>query len=457
MPYDNATIAAISTPLAAGGLGVLRLSGGAARQIAAKVFKPSGGRSVENCAGYTAMHGRVFDGGGDIDECVATVFIAPKSYTGEDVVELSCHGGVYILRRVLRALYTAGAVPAQAGEFTKRAFLSGKMSLTQAESVMNLISAQGEQAAKSALAARDGVLYTRIRGILEGLLAASAQLAAWVDYPDDEIPEITDGELCAALTQASESLAALLATYDAGRILREGVETAIVGKPNVGKSTLMNLLAGFERSIVTSVAGTTRDIVEDTVNVNGAVLRLADTAGLRETDDAVEQIGVGLARKRLATAGLVLAVFDSSDELSAEDMSLIEELRGRPAIAVINKSDLNKKIDDKFIADNIIQTVYISAQNGQGADELAAKITEVLGLNGLNPAAALLANERQRTCAVRAKDAVDEGLAALCAGITFDAVNVCIDEASAALLELSGERVSDAVISEVFSRFCVGK
>ncbi|MEG0017787.1 MAG: tRNA uridine-5-carboxymethylaminomethyl(34) synthesis GTPase MnmE [Hydrogenoanaerobacterium sp.] len=454
---SQATVAAISTPLAAGGIGIIRISGENARKIAALVFAPSGGKNVENMAGYTVLHGKVFDAVGDIDEALATVFIAPKSYTGEDVVELSCHGGIYLLQRVLRAVFAAGAVPAQAGEFTKRAFLNGKLGLTQAEAVMNLISAQGAEAARTALAVRDGALYTKIKNILAGLLAVAAHLSAWVDYPDDEIPEITNDEVKAATITAEKALAELLAGYDAGRVLREGVETAIVGKPNVGKSTLMNLLSGFERSIVTEIAGTTRDIVEDTVKVGDVILHLADTAGLRETGDAIEQIGVGLARKRLMQAGLVLAVFDSSDELSDEDIELIKALKNRPAIAVINKSDLDKKINDKFIKDNIIQIVYISAKNGQGAEELAAKITEVLGLANLDSSALLISNERQRGCAMRAKAAVEEAQAALAGGMTLDAVNVCIDDAIAALLELTGERVSDAVVAEVFASFCVGK
>ncbi|WP_312643903.1 tRNA uridine-5-carboxymethylaminomethyl(34) synthesis GTPase MnmE [Hydrogenoanaerobacterium sp.] len=457
MSLEATTIAAISTPLAVGGIGVIRISGKQARQVASKVFSPVGSRQILTVSGYTAIYGRVFDQDGDIDDAVVTVFIAPRSYTGEDVVEISCHGGLYLLQRTLRAVLDAGAVPAAAGEFTKRAFLNGKLSLTQAEAVMDLISAQGEQAARSALSMRDGKLFRKISGITSGLLQTAAHLSAWVDYPEEEIPEITDTEILTALTTAKEQLATLLATFDVGRVMKEGVETAIVGRPNVGKSTLMNLLAGFQRSIVTDIPGTTRDIVEDTVNVGGAILRLADTAGLRETDDVVESVGVELARKKLETAGLVLAVFDSSDLLSDEDMRLIEAIKGRPAIAIVNKSDLEQKIDLELIKSSIPHLVYTSAQSGQGVEELANVIAQVLGLYHFDTSAAMIANERQRICAERAKTAVDEALAALNSCFTFDAVNVCIDDAIAALLELTGERASEAVVNEVFHNFCVGK
>ena len=454
---QQSTVAAISTPLGVGGIGIIRISGPDALAVAARVFRPVGARRLEDAPGYTALLGRVFDAAGEIDDAIATVFRAPRSYTGEDVAELSCHGGLYLLRRALRAVLDAGAQPAGPGEFTKRAFLNGKLGLTQAEAVMDLIAAQGDQAARSALSARDGALFARIRAVNGGLLELAAHLSAWVDYPDDEIPEITGEEISAALRRARDGLAGLLSTYDLGRVIREGVETAIVGRPNVGKSTLMNLLAGYQRSIVTDIPGTTRDVVEDTVNLDGAILRLADTAGLRDTDDEVESVGVALARRRLETAGLVLAVFDSSDPLTGEDRALIESLRGRPAVAVINKTDLPRRIDLAWVSERIPHTVQVSAKAGQGVRELSAAVNEVLGLHRLDGGAALLANERQRLCAQRAAAAVDEAISALDGSFTFDAVGVCIDEAIAALLELTGERASEAVVNEVFARFCVGK
>ena len=287
------TIAAISTPPAPAGLGVIRLSGDEAVAVASRVFRPGrAGRDLAGLKGYTAAYGHVFDEEGDIDDCVALVFRAPHSYTGEDVVELSCHGGLYLLRRVLRAVLAAGARPAGAGEFTRRAFLNGKLDLTRAEAVMELIAADGRLSARTALAAREGNLYRRMETVKNELVGLSAHFSAYVDYPDEDIPALDEAALDGVLARAEESLSSLLATYDAGRVLREGVDTVIVGSPNVGKSTLMNWLAGCERSIVTPVAGTTRDVVEETVRLGDVVLRLSDTAGIRETNDAVESIGV---------------------------------------------------------------------------------------------------------------------------------------------------------------------
>ena len=457
MQGHGSTIAAISTALSPGGIGIVRLSGPQARQIAAQVFCSVTGRDITAAPGYTAFYGRVFDEDGEFDDAVLTVFRGPHSYTGEDVAELSCHGGLYLLRRLLRAVTARGAALALAGEFSKRAFCNGKMSLTQAEAVMDLISAQGRQAARSAYAVHEGALFRKISEVKALLVEASAHLLVWVDYPDDEIPEITQPQLAAALTQAEGGLSALLSTFDAGRLLREGVETAIVGRPNVGKSTLMNLLSGFQRSIVTEIPGTTRDVVEDTVTVGDVVLRLADTAGLRETNDVVERAGVELARGRLESAGLVLAVFDSSDALTDEDMALLTQLRGRPAVAVINKTDLPRRIDVSRIQQSVPYAVELSAASGQGLAALTETVSRALGLWQLDGASTLLANERQRDCAKRAHTAVREAAEALQDGVTFDAVGVCVDEAITALLELTGERTSEAVVDEIFSRFCVGK
>lgn len=457
--YHNSeeTIAAISTPQAPGGIGIVRISGPQARAVAGRVFVPLHGRTLDDIGGYAALYGRVCDGDGDIDEAIALNFHAPASFTGEDVVELSCHGGLSILRRLLRAVLSAGAAAAGPGEFTRRAFLNGKIGLTEAESVMQLVCAQGEQAAKAALAGRDGVLEKRIRGIRETLLSAAAHLSAWADYPEDDIPQVTAGELSQSLGGAKSELETLLRQFESGRALREGVDTVIAGRPNTGKSTLMNLLAGCERSIVTSVAGTTRDVVEDTVLLGGIPLRLADTAGLRETGDPIESIGVGRARERIRAARLVLAVFDASQELDDEDRLLIREIGDTPCVAAVNKSDLPKKLDEKYIRQRFRHMVFISALTGEGLPELEKAVGEVLGTKELDPADGVLYTERQRDAADRALQGVDEALSALEAGMTFDAVTVSVEDAVGALLELTGERATVAVVDSVFSQFCVGK
>ncbi len=454
----STVIAAIATPTAVGGLGVIRLSGDEAFAVADRVFRAvNKTKRVSEMDGYTAAYGHVFDADGDIDECVATVFRAPHSYTGENVAELSIHGGVYLLSRVLRAVFAAGAVPAAAGEFTRRAFVNGKLDLTQAEAVAALIAADGKLAAKTALAAREGAVFARLQTMKETLVGLQAQFSAFVDYPDDDIPPLHPDTLAETLKTVKNGLDELLSTYDAGRVLREGVDTVIVGSPNVGKSTLMNLLSGCERSIVTDMAGTTRDVVEETVRVGNVCLRLADTAGLRETDDRVEAIGVERSRERLTRAALVLAVFDGSRTLSEDDRALLDVLAKENTIAVINKQDLTQNIDVSYISDKIQQIVYTDAKNGVGKEELTAAVETVTGVNRLTGEQPVLANERQRACAYRALQCVAEALDALCAGMTADAVSVSVDGALDALLELAGERTTETVVDGIFARFCVGK
>ncbi|BCI61598.1 tRNA uridine-5-carboxymethylaminomethyl(34) synthesis GTPase MnmE [Solibaculum mannosilyticum] len=453
----STTIAAIATPQGAGGIGIVRISGPKSQEVADRIFRSPGNRRIRDTAGYQALYGHIYEGDTLVDEAIALVFRAPRSYTGEDVVELSCHGGMYVLGRVLSAALSAGAVAAAPGEFTKRAFLNGKLSLTQAESVMDIIGAQGRQAATAALAAREGVLGRRIQDVTDSLVELAAHLSAYIDYPEDDIPELQEVQLVGSLSDAHRRLDDLLATYDAGKILREGVDTVIVGRPNVGKSTLMNVLSGVERSIVTHIPGTTRDVVEETVRLGDVVLRLADTAGLHETDDPVEAIGVEKARGRLETAGLVLAVFDASQNLEEEDRCLLKKLDGRPAVAVINKTDLTPCIDEAFVRRHVPYVVTISAKQEMGMEQLREAVCDVLGAGSWDPSAGMLANERQRDCVRRAGEAVQEALDTTQMGMTYDAVSVSVEGAIDALLELTGERATEAVVDQVFARFCVGK
>ena len=455
---EQTTIAAISTPHAMGGIGIVRLSGPDARAIAARVFIPKSSRkTLKDVPGYTALYGRVQEDGQELDDAIALVFSAPKSYTGEDVVELSCHGGLYLMQRVLRAVLDAGAVPAQAGEFTKRAFLNGKLSLTQAEGVMDLIASQGEQAARAALSARDGALFQRIEQVKQDLLALSGHLSAWIDFPEEDVPELSEQELSGTLCKSAGELEDLLASYDAGQLMKNGVETAIVGRPNVGKSTLMNLLSGREKSIVTDIPGTTRDIVENSVHLGDVILHLYDTAGIRQTDDPVEQAGVQRAKDKIETAQLILALFDSSQELSEEDRELVCSMQGRPCIAVVNKSDLEQKMDFSYLQEHFENLVSISAYQKTGVEQLTECVHRVLGMINLDTSSGILANERQRDCAKRALDALREAKDAHRMGITLDAVGVEVQSALEALMELTGEQASERVIDEVFSKFCVGK
>lgn len=451
------TIAAISTGQAAGGIGVVRISGENALSVADRIFKTVSGIKLEKLSGYKAAFGKVFFEEKCVDEAVALVFKAPKSYTGEDVVEISCHGGLLVTKQVLRAALANGAVPAEAGEFTKRAFLNGKMDLTRAESVMNIISAKSEQAKSAALNTLDGALYKKISVISLSLKKIAAQMAAWVDYPDEEIDDLSDEKLKATLLTAKEELEKLIKSFDVVQIIIEGVETAIVGKPNVGKSTLMNLLSGCEKSIVTSVAGTTRDIVEETVTLGNNVLRLADTAGLHDTEDTVEKIGVDRTRQKLDRASLVLAVFDSSTEIDDEDMEIIKMCNGKNTVAIINKTDLNTNFNAEKINKSFESVVYLSAKDRNGIQELEKAIEKTLGTADFDTSAATLMNERQLACCKAALQSIDEAISALEIGMTRDALNVNIDVAVESLDTLTGEKATESVVNEIFSQFCVGK
>lgn len=452
------TIAAIATPNAIGGISVIRVSGSEAIAVCDRCFRAVSGKPLSALPGYHAAYGTVVDQNqAPVDEAVVLVYRAPKSYTGEDVVEISCHGGIYITREVLRIVLQSGAVPAGAGEFTKRAFLNGRLSLTQAEAVADLIASQGEQSARAAVTAMQGNLYRRISGIKDTLIAACGHLSAWADYPEEEIPVVEQETLMNDLTAAEEDMDKLLQSFDSGRLIRTGVNTVIVGKPNVGKSTLMNLLAGCRKSIVTEIAGTTRDVIEETVSVGGVVLNLADTAGMRETDDPVERAGVALSAEKLDQADLVLALFDSSAAFSEEDKALVERLNGKNVIAVVNKTDLPPQLDEAELARYFDRIVRISAKQEFGVEELNNAIVELLKTSEFDPNAPMLANERQRQAAERAFCSVREAKEALACGMTLDAVTISIETAAEALLELTGERVTDAVVDEVFANFCVGK
>ncbi|MGN0562850.1 MAG: tRNA uridine-5-carboxymethylaminomethyl(34) synthesis GTPase MnmE [Candidatus Fimenecus sp.] len=451
------TIAAIATGQAAGGIGIVRISGENALFVADRIFKTVSGLKLNMLSGYKAAFGTVFLDEKPLDEAIATVFRAPKSYTGEDVVEISCHGGLYVTKQVLRAALQNGAVPAEAGEFTKRAFLNGKLDLAKAEAVMQLISAQGEQARAASFNTLEGALSREIAAVSADLKAVSASLAAWVDYPDEEIEDLSDDTIAHSIDKAIRALQALLARFDSGKVILNGVDTAIVGKPNVGKSTLMNVLVGAEKSIVTDIAGTTRDIVEETVTVGDVILRLSDTAGLRDTADTVERIGVERARKRIENAALVLALFDNSVPLTAEDEDLFSLCKGKKAIAVVNKTDLESAWDIKLLDTVFNKAVYISAKENTGVENLEKAIAEVLGTADFDSSAATLMNERQHACCLAALESLAEAKTAQDSGLTRDAVNVSLDAAIESLDALTGEKATESVVNEIFSQFCVGK
>lgn len=451
------TIAAISTPNAVGGIAVIRISGERALAVAEKIFRPYGEKIVAEMQGYTCAYGIAHDNGERIDDCILTIFRAPHSYTGEDTCEISCHGGLYVSKCILRAALKNGAVSAESGEFTKRAFLNGKLDLTQAEAVMDVISARGEAELRMAEQLREGAAYKKARECSDRLLKILSGIAAWTDYPDEDIPEIEPTAIKSELTAIRGELASLIRNYDSGRILREGVATAIVGRPNVGKSTLFNCLSGCERSIVTDIAGTTRDVVEETVRLGDIVLRLSDTAGIHDTEDIIEGIGIDIAEKTAKNAELVIAVFDGNCPLSADDFNLINKINNKKCIAVVNKSDRKQLIESEKLSQFFKHIVYISAKQNEGIEQLENAVKELFLINSESFSVATASNERQKQCIERAICSVDEGIGIIESSEMYDALNVVLDDAEQSLLELSGQKITEAVVDEVFSRFCVGK
>ena len=434
----NRTICALATPPGEGGIAVVRLSGPAAYPVAERVFRPANpAKKVAEAKGYTALFGHYLLDGQRMDEVVALFYRAPHSYTGEDVVELSCHGG--------RA---------------RRALENGRMSLTQAEAVMEIIGAAGRQGAALAAAQLGGALAGRIGAIQADLTELASHLAAWVDFPEEDVPELEPARLDAALAGAEARLQQLIDGYGAGAVLRHGVDTAIIGRPNVGKSTLLNLLAGFERAIVTPVAGTTRDLVEQAVMLGQTPLNLWDTAGLRETDDVVEAEGIRRSNQKFEEAGLILAVFDGSAPATEEDRALAARCKGRRAIAVLNKEDLTAApgvFDQTLLEGCFDRVVTLSATEPAARDTLAQAVDSLMGTAGLDPNAGALCSQRQLAAAVAARDALAGARQARADGFDLDAVGVCLDDALEALCRLTGEDAGEAVIDQVFSRFCVGK
>ncbi len=450
------TIAAISTAKGVGGIGVIRISGDDAIKIASKVFVPfNNSTKVMDMKGYTAKYGKVTKNGEVIDEAVLLIFRAPYSYTGEDVAEISCHGGLFVTREVLRAVLDEGAVLAGPGEFTKRAFLNGKVDLSQAESVMDIISARGKRANRIAQSQRDGVLSKKINAIKEKLLEISASLSVWADFPEEDIPEVDSEKLAGDLKEAKSEISKLIKNYD--KVLTDGVKTVIVGRPNVGKSTLMNLISGVEKSIVTDIAGTTRDMVEETVMVGDIPLLLVDTAGIRETDDVVEKIGVGRAKKSINDSDLNILILDASQPLTAEDLEIMKLCDASKTIVVLNKIDLGMKINPGDLSSFSGRIVEMSALNYEGEEEFRAMLQKVVAVSEVEPSEALISNERQFTAMKRAFEMLDSAAEDLKSGITLDAVTVLIQNAVSELMSLTGENVNIETVNKIFSRFCVGK
>lgn len=451
-------IAALSTPAAPSAIGILRLSGPGAAEAAGKVFRPLHGLPLAQTAPRKLIYGTLLDREGlPIDRALATVSFAPHSYTGEDTAELQCHGSPMVLSMALDALYAAGARPAQPGEFTQRAFLNKKLDLPQAEAVADLLDAQTDAAVHAAAGQLGGALSRAVEEVYDGLLDLMAHFHAVLDYPDEDIDPFRAAELSAALETASGKLSALLGTYDRGKYLARGVPCAIVGAPNAGKSSLLNALLGYDRAIVTPIPGTTRDTVEETLRLGGVLLRLIDTAGLRDTDDQVERLGVARSRRAMEEAGLILVVLDQSRPAGEEDRALVRRAVAlAPTILVLNKSDLPPALvftDDLDLA----PAVPVSAKTGAGLEDLGELVAASFPQAEGGEAGAVLTNARQAEAAQRALEALTAARMGFETGITPDAVLTDVEAALAALGDLTGRTVREDVVDRIFSRFCVGK
>lgn len=449
-------IAAVSTGNQISAIGIIRLTGDGCAEVAGSVFTLNNNIPLSQSPDRKLMLGTLHDKAGRIiDQCMAVYTRGPHSYTGEDTVEFHCHGSPAVLAAGLEALYLAGAKPAGRGEFTKRAFLNGKLALTQAEAIIDLIEADTADAAANAAGQVGGALQKRLAPIYDDLTNLCSHFHAVLDYPDEDIEDFGLQNYESTLRSDAKALYALLKTYGQGRILRSGVAAAIVGKPNVGKSSLLNALAGYERVIVTEVAGTTRDTVEETVMVGSTRLRLIDTAGIRETEDRIEAMGVKRSREAVENADLVIFVCDGSAPLTDEDRAVIDVcLEHENAIALINKTDLGRAVEPSDLP--FMNIIRICANTGEGLDQLA-DVVDTLFANQIPCDGSILTNARQFDAIRRAYEAMLHALQGLKLGLTPDAVLTDVEESMLAMGEVTGATVREDITARIFERFCVGK
>lgn len=458
MDFDT-TIAAVSTPHGRGGISIIRISGKDALKVADKVFKNKNNKTVSDAKSHTILYGfAVRENGSEIDQVLCSVMKAPRTYTGEDVAEISCHGGIISTREILSACLNAGARLAEPGEFTKRAFLNGKMDLTQAESVIDIINAPTKESHSVSVHQLKGALSERIGAIRENLLELTSHLQVLIDFADEDLEPLTDKEYFEALKKALDDVQKLIATSDRGRIIKEGVNTAIVGKPNAGKSSLLNLLYGGERAIVTDIEGTTRDAIEENISFGGVLLNVSDTAGIRQTEDIIEKIGVEKSKEILAAADLVIFVTDATKPLDDNDRYIMESVKDKNTIVLINKSEIGSSVDKKEFKHFTDRVIEFSVKEKKGVAELEDMIKKMFGNGDISSSDdALITSIRHKDALVKAQDALKSAIEAIEGGIEANMTFIDIENAISALGEITGQTVAEEIVDRIFHSFCVGK
>ena len=454
------TIASISTAPGIGGIGIIRMSGEKTFEILGKIFQAKTPQKIENIKGYTMKYGHIIDNNETIDEVLVSYFKAPKSYTAENMCEINSHGGNVIVKKILELCLKNGAELAEPGEFTKRAFLNGRIDLAQAESVIDVINAKSDKEAKSGIKQLEGFLSKEIKNIKQEILDVLVNIEVTIDYPEYDTPDVQENEMRNMLESVGKKLEKLEKSFDNGKIIKDGIKTAIIGKPNAGKSSLLNAILKEDRAIVTDIAGTTRDTIEEFVTINGIPLKLVDTAGIRSASDEVEKIGIEKSIKQAEESDLIIAIFDSSKELTKEDIEILNLIKNKKSIILLNKADLKSVLTEnderiKSVSKNIIK---ISALNKTGIDLLYKKISEMFNLNEINlDNDLLITNVRHKNIITKAVENVKKAVEALNMNMPIDIITIYIKDILEDLGEITGEIVTEDIINEIFSKFCLGK